>query len=276
MEKILVGVDFSESSLNAAKYAVKFASFFSAKILLINAYSMPIPYAEAGAIFETEDFEKTAINELQKVKEDLLKTAPQININTIVKQGTGEDVICDELNKNKYDLIILGINPDINGLYEYFIGSTATSLARIVNVPVLIVPKNCNFHKFFKIGYAANFNKDFSNSNNLIYLKYFANIFDAQFLLINVITNNDMYNVDVIHHENFIKDYLQQSHPKIVYTSNKDVAQGLINTVNQKGIDLLITSPEKHHFFYEWYHESNTKKLAFHCNSPLLCLPLNS
>ena len=28
----------------------------------------------------TKDFEKTAINELQKVKEDLLKTAPQINV----------------------------------------------------------------------------------------------------------------------------------------------------------------------------------------------------
>ena len=276
MEKILVGVDFSESSINAAQYAVKFASFFSSKITLINAYSIPVTYTDVGTVFITEDFEKTVNDELLKVKKDLLNIMPHLQIDTIVKQGTGEDVIYDELSKHKYDLVILGINPNINGLYEYFIGSTATSLARKVNIPVLIIPNHCNFHKFIKIGYAADFNKDLSNSKNLIYLKYFANIFDAQFLLINVVTSNDMYNVEVVHHENFIKDYLKQIHPKTLYTSNKDVAQGLINVVNQKGIDLLITSPEKHHFFYEWYHERNTKKLAFHCNSPLLCLPLNT
>ncbi len=275
MEKILVGVDFSESSKNAAAYAVKFASYFSAQVTLINAFSMPVPYPESGVVFSIDEYEKEAKEGLSKLKAELHKQVPQIDIQLHAKLGEGEDVIREELESNKYDLVILGINPNVGELYEYFIGSTATALARDAKVPVLIVPNHLHFFKIKKLGYAADYNKNYQDSHVLIFLKYFTKVFEAELSLINVVTDKDKYTLDIIKHEEYINQYLDQIHPKTIYSSNKDIAEGLIDVAKQNNLDLLVTSPAKHHYFYEWYHESNTKKLAFHINIPLLCLPFD-
>lgn len=275
MEKILVGVDFSESSKNAAAYAVKFASYFSAKVVLLNAFSMPVPYPESGVVFSIDEYEKEAYQRLSELKTNLHKEIPQIEIQLLAKIGEGEDVIKEELESNKYDLVILGIDANVSELYEYFIGSTSTALARESSVPVLIVPNHIHFFKIKKLGYAADYNKNFEESNVLIFLKYFTTVFGAELSLINVVTEKDKYTLNIIKHEEYINQYLEPVHPKTIYSSNKDITEGLIEVAKQNSLDLLVTSPAKHHFFYEWYHESNTKKLAFHINIPLLCLPLD-
>ena len=275
MEKILVGVDFSESSKNAAVYAVKFASYFSAQVVLLNAFSMPVPYPESSVVFSVDEYEKEAYEGLSKLKAELHLEVPQIDIQILAKLGDGEDIIREELESNKYDLVILGINPNVGELYEYFIGSTATALAREASVPVLIVPNHLHFFKIKKLGYAADYNKNYEKSNVLIFLKYFTTVFDAELSLINVVTENDKNTLDIIKHEEYINQYLEPIHPKTIYSSNKDISEGLIDVAKRNDIDLLVTSPAKHHFFYEWYHESNTKKLAFHINIPLLCLPFD-
>jgi len=42
MKNILVPIDFSETSYNAAKYAVSLAQSFNANIILINVVALPV------------------------------------------------------------------------------------------------------------------------------------------------------------------------------------------------------------------------------------------
>ncbi len=274
MEKILVGIDFSESSINAAHYAVKLASYFSAQVVLFNAFTIPMPYPEAGVVFSVDEYEKEAADSLIKIKETLHEKVPQIDITILTKLGEGETSIDEELSTGKYDLLVLGIDNIVSSLYEYFIGSTSTAIARDSKVPTLIIPNYTLFHKIKKIAYACDYNNDFKKSNVLIYLKYFAKAFGAELLLFNIVNSDTQFTIDVINHELHVQDSLEKINPSIIYSSNKDVAQGIIQLGKEHAIDMLITSPTQHHFFYEWYHQSNTKKLAFHSNLPLLCLAI--
>lgn len=274
MEKILVGIDFSESSKNAAEYAANVAAFFSAHLVLFHAFSLPMPYPEAGVIFSVDDYEKDALSNLSLVKNELQKKHPQIQMSLVTKLGEGEIAIDEELASGKYDMVVVGIDKEAGVLHEYFIGSTATAIARNAKAPTLIIPNTTSFSKIRKIAYACDYTHDFRKSNVLIYLKFFAKLLDAELILFNIVNDKSKFTIDLINQEIHVEKSLEKISPTFVYSSNKDVTEGIINLSREHQIDWLITSPAKHHFFYEWYHESNTKKLAFHGGLPLLCLPM--
>ena len=69
MKTIIVPVDFSITSTNAAEFAGNLAAFYGAEIWLYHAYQIPIALSEfAYPVVDIEEMKKAAQHELEIVK----------------------------------------------------------------------------------------------------------------------------------------------------------------------------------------------------------------
>ncbi len=143
MKKILVGIDGSQASLNALKYAVKMARLLQADIVGINVVNDLSSYNE---------YYKDISNKLRREAEDALKRAEAavqgegVTIKTQVDMGT-PDVVLAERAKIDPDvaLIVTGASTKGPGA-KMFIRSKAHALvdqiAAGLPCPVIVVPGN--------------------------------------------------------------------------------------------------------------------------------------
>ena len=138
MEKILTVVDFSDATSEITDNAANLARVFSAQIYLLHALS-PNEGLESGASNNvTQDFpdETTQLNELAN-------TLRQQGIEThaILATGIPPQVIMDEANNIKADLIITGSHGH-GGLAKMILGDVTQAILKYATVPVLIIPEH--------------------------------------------------------------------------------------------------------------------------------------
>jgi nucleotide-binding universal stress UspA family protein len=136
LKKILVPVDFSESSRKAFAYAVSFARQFAAEILLLHIVEfIPTPelvVAESGYL--NARLRENATRELANWRKEM----EPFQLKTSVEDGIPHREIvriADEINA---DLIILGTEGR-TGLSHLLIGSTAERVVRHAHCPVMVV-----------------------------------------------------------------------------------------------------------------------------------------
>jgi len=270
MQNILVAVDFSQPSNNAALYAAHLAEYFSAEIVLFNAFSLPTPYPESGVVFDEMEYKETSISSLNELKKLILEKNPTVDVSIKSVLGDAEISILQECNTGNYDLLVLGIARNNGKIREYLIGSTASAVAKKATVFTMIIPESYDYKKIKNIAFACDYNAELEKNLTLIKINYLVKAFNAKLFIFNIITMNIEFTIKAINREVYVDDKLAKISPEIVYSINDDVTEGLIDLVKGHDIDLLITYPQHHNYFYEWFKESNTKKLAFHSPIPLL------
>jgi nucleotide-binding universal stress UspA family protein len=144
IRKILVPIDGSEYSLNAAEYATRIAKDENAQLFCIHVITPRIPYGYATSAASTagqyhEDikdvveswFEKVrniAKNEgISDVKTDIFTDVKSV-IESILDYATSKDV----------DLIVIGTKGR-TGLKRFLMGSVANGVVQHAHCPVLLV-----------------------------------------------------------------------------------------------------------------------------------------
>jgi nucleotide-binding universal stress UspA family protein len=136
MNKILVGIDGSEASQKAARFAADLASFYGAKVTLM--YVAPHSIDTKMSARLTYSASKTIdvdhkLDEAEKIM-DMKKVA----YDTVAELGDAAPLILAQSGK-EYDLIVLG-KRGMSGLEEFVMGSVSSEVAHKTKVPVLIVP----------------------------------------------------------------------------------------------------------------------------------------
>lgn len=141
---ILVGVDFSEGSRGAYRYAAELAARFGAKLILlhvINSHDLKLIASVSG-----ED-EAVLLGRLrqeagQRLEEFLAGAGKAASgAETLVTAGTPYHQIALKARELAADLIVMGgggISRD--RVAEAFFGSTAEKVVRLLPCPVLCVP----------------------------------------------------------------------------------------------------------------------------------------
>ncbi|HRO71140.1 MAG TPA: universal stress protein, partial [Chitinophagaceae bacterium] len=176
MKDIIIPVDFSETSLNAARYA---AAMLSGKennrIILYTMYK------------EDED---EAISEqyLQSLKAEMEQNGVT-NIETIKELGT--DFI-DSLGRLAYqktaELIIMGIT-EKEEWRQFLTGSNTLKMAEQNVCPVMIIPQNAKYNGITNISLASDFQD--VDATPVLAIKTVLEIFNAQLHIVNV--DNEHY-----------------------------------------------------------------------------------
>jgi|ERR1051326_2740378 nucleotide-binding universal stress UspA family protein len=144
IKKILIPIDFSETSLLAFDHGVQLASVFGADILLLHVVK---PNWTIFAV-ENSPLPMNAIQYQSEVASEKLETLAKkihneeaVIIETICETGRVCPVILSAVDKYKVDLIVMGTH-GASGFEERFIGSNAYRVVNESHCPVLTVQKH--------------------------------------------------------------------------------------------------------------------------------------
>jgi nucleotide-binding universal stress UspA family protein len=139
--KILLPVDGSKASMNATKYAAKLAKNSRSKtsVTILNIHEKAI-FNLAKKVIPKDDID----DYLRELSEIDLKSAQKIldeagiKHSMVIAQGHPSEEIIKLANKEKMDLIVMGVKGR-NGFLDALIGSVAQRVSSTAKQPVLLV-----------------------------------------------------------------------------------------------------------------------------------------
>lgn len=273
METILVPTDFSPSAKNAAEYALELADFFDAKIILVNAFSVPI--ANTDTMFPLDvvmPLHSVALKNLEFFKNELLlKNDNNIDIECIAEMGSPYEIISLISKKYSPDLIVMGITGEAGIIKEHIIGSSAVKVARNIEISTFIIPQGVKYQPIHHISFACDMEK--SGQISLINIvKSFCKIFDAELEIVNVEGPEEEVSYEKARTSVYIEKKLENVKHKIVYVSENKVSKGIEDYLESVPTDLLITNPKNHNIFHTLFKENVTNELAFNVHLPILAI----
>ena len=142
-KKILVGVDWSEASLKAARRAAEVASNAGAALTLITV--VPPPTAFLGELMTPEIVDaaplvKSSKERLEKLAKELTREYGLTTVSTDVIVGEPSDVIVDYAVEGEYDLIVLG-KRRLSSLERFILGSITKKVVEKSPIDVLIITR---------------------------------------------------------------------------------------------------------------------------------------
>lgn len=139
--KILVGIDGSKSSVNAAKYAAKLAASLRTK----NRITLLSVHDDTGLKHFKRFAAKGAIDDyLRELSDKDLQSAKKILDNAKVahdmqiEYGRVADTLVSVATQGKFDMIVLGTKGR-STLKDFVMGSVALSVLSSAKIPVVLV-----------------------------------------------------------------------------------------------------------------------------------------
>ena len=273
MKQILVLTDFSSSAKNAALYAAALAEKFKAKIFLFHSFTVPLPSTDMPfAAISFQDLEEQNTKALIKEANEIKKKF-KVKIEVFAKAGFVVDETMDLQKKLKSDLIITGMKGKTNA-ERILIGSTVTDLIRKTKTPVLMIPEKKKFHSPEKILLACDYTAPVL-PETLASAKEFAKKFHSKIYLVNVVSNGNGKAELMDKAKASLKLERQFKDLDYVYyfPHKKDVIEGMDYFLERHKTDLIAMIPHKHNLFERMFGKSNTKRMIYHTQVPLLALP---
>jgi nucleotide-binding universal stress UspA family protein len=268
MTTILIATDFSRASRNASLYGIELAKALNAKIILFNAYEVPQPAPALGVTISRYDV-KTQIDKQLIEEADHLGPKREI-IEIICEEGAAKDAIINIGNEKKADFIIAGMKGSGKNFKKIF-GSTATSLAKETNIPVIIVPENTRFKNPDIIVFAND--KTIDSEKIPEQLALITKFFKSKLYVVQVVANKNEEWLEVSDTTQQLRNVIQVPEPSFEYQVDTDIRHALSEFIKKRHADMLVMIPHKHQWLEKFFRKSETKDMIFHSKIPLLILP---
>lgn len=272
METIIVGTDFSLPAKNAVNYAVGLARHFSAKLVLVNAYSLPVGgYNSMVPLDMISVLQESSASALQELKQEIIKNNYDFGIECLSQVGTPYGAIKDAVTKYSGDLVVMGMVGEGSFLKRHIMGSTAISVARDLEIPAFIVPEAARYNKIKNICFACDVDR--IEEGTLIYTaRDFAEIFGAELELVTIdVPGKELVNAPSETYT-FVEKRLRGIKHKQVHIADTDVSKALEYYFKFHTTDLVMVNPGKHNLLQRMFTESITKSLAYTLETPLLAI----
>ncbi len=142
-KRILVPLDFSDSSVEALHYAIPLAHQSGGKLLLLHVVQLPIlptPAVTGGALGQVKEAHKALTEHAKAQLDKLVKESGTAGVVThkIVTVGLASDEIIKAAKRLKSDLVVMSIHAR-GGLQRLLSSRTAEHVVRQATCPVLCV-----------------------------------------------------------------------------------------------------------------------------------------
>lgn len=272
MRTILVPTDFSDTSRNSCRYAADFAVQTQAsRIVLYNAYSMPLATEMSWAILQTEELQAASAKNLQQLKAEMTGwTNGKVAIETLSDFGFLQERIADAVERTGADLIIMGITGG-GRLEQVIMGSNTTHVIHHVDVPVLIVPPDAAWKPVARLGWACDY-KDIQTTTPATAIRSLLTGLGASM----VVAHNDpeaaAFDPNEMQSNLQVKSLFHDFKPSFVTLRQEDFTEAIEAFVSQEKIDMLLVIPKKHSWLQSLFYRSHTTRLAFHSHIPMMCV----
>ena len=147
ISKIMVGIDGSDESVNAADYAIAIAKRHNAELIAVNVLTSDIGYAYSSPGVESppltiREIILLAENEVKKWFDDIKEKADKNDIRfrseiIMAKKSTVSSML-DYAEEQNINLIVVGTRGR-SGIKKMLLGSNASGLVTYASCPVLVV-----------------------------------------------------------------------------------------------------------------------------------------
>jgi nucleotide-binding universal stress UspA family protein len=137
MKNIVVGVDGSQGSIEALRWAVAEANLHGAKLRAITAWEFPYLYPEGAALLPLDQYESETRARLDKIINDTVAdpaTRAQIERTTI--SGNPSSIL--EIESKTCDLVVVGARGH-GGFVGLLLGSVSDQIVKHAHCPVVVV-----------------------------------------------------------------------------------------------------------------------------------------
>jgi len=260
MKTILYATDYSENSVSALRLAYSLAKKFSAKLIVMHVFDMPITLASTVTVTYLKKEKKLYVENRAKLKnfvDHYLDTIEMyMDLNFVVYEGTSvSSSIIEKAIKFNADLICVGAK-GTSVIKELLLGSTANTLLKKSPCALLVVPTGSEKTELTKMVYATDFEQaDIFAINKLAKI---AKKFDAQIRVVHITTRNEY---DGEGQMEWFKETLKQ---KVDYAKmefdlvfSENVFEDLLWYLENAEADLLVMLERKESTFYQKYFQSD-------------------
>jgi universal stress protein A len=140
LRKILVPIDFSESSRKALNYAISFARQFNSEIHLLHVVETVIPVSPdiMGRIMPLNNLEPAETGAARRLAAWREEIATKTSARAFVRSGMPSQTIVETAEEYYINLIIMG-HRGRTGLAHLLLGGTAEYVLRHAPCPALVV-----------------------------------------------------------------------------------------------------------------------------------------
>ncbi|MFN8248154.1 MAG: universal stress protein [Ferruginibacter sp.] len=259
MDTVIVPVDFSTTSLNAARYAARMLmGHYGVTMLLYHSYSKDEEQAEAQ-------------QQLEALKEELMQT----NIVKMDILAHQEDDFVNGLERaarhRNADLIVMGITGK-SAIAQVFFGSNTLKMVERKVCPVLIVPENATYSEIKNVMLTSDF-RNTHNSTPSGPIKNFLHAFKPQLHIVNVdkehyISLTDNYEKE----KQDLKSMFAEFNPEFYFMRLFELEEALNLFADEMKIDIVIMIQKNHSFIERLLKGSRTKTLAYQSKLPMLVM----
>lgn len=257
MHRVIIPVDFSETSFNAAR--------FTARMLAGKKDAIAILYH----LYDKEDDEDMCINYLESLKAELLATG---DLQVEYEKEMGGDLIenLDRLaHSRRATLIAMGITGK-STLQQVLIGSNTLKMVDRGICPVMIIPPDAGFTDIRNVAFASDF-RDVMNTTPSVLINAVLEMFNPNLHIVNVnpehyVSITDEYKEEKEKLRTMFGDY----NTEFYFIGMNDFHEAIDNFIRDYQIDLLVTVPRHHSNARSVFKSPHTKKLAYHIHIPLL------
>lgn len=146
INKILYATDLSESASHAFGYAIRLAMSNNAKLSIINVYEKLTN--QTNIQMRSEELVSAKLKLAERIKSQLFQYTEkekngECQFDNLIEKiyvayGAPVEEILDQAKAGNYDLIVMGTHGH-GFLYSAVIGSTAKTMVKISEIPVLVV-----------------------------------------------------------------------------------------------------------------------------------------
>jgi nucleotide-binding universal stress UspA family protein len=286
IRRILVPVDFSETSINACSFALGLGQKLKAEVKLLYSYFNPIissePYMEGQTFnYMIDDviigIEKEARKQMSELKEKLKNKIKEEHLNFVrvsssLDRGIPESVILKHIDSYRPGIVVMGTRGMGENAVNY-LGSVTKKVIEKASIPVLLIPEKSIFtgmQYVARVLYATNF-----EDSDFISLRKLMTLVRPFHMIIHVahISGKDSENLDQARMGK-LKKHLESEYEGHRFICDviphEKVIQGLQDYIERKEIDLLALTTHKRGVFERLFNPSIARKMIFHSYVPLL------
>lgn len=285
VRKLLVPVDFSSYSLNAAKFAMQLAGKLKAEIRLFHAFynpvidtmSFPDAYTYQANMAEVygemnSDARKHMKEFMGKLTLEELTEKTDTKVSKKLVAGTPGEEIISESEKYKPELILIGTRGSGENPNEP-IGKVTSSILDHSKTPVLVIPEKSSFdnsRKNIQVLYAT----DFDETDEEAIKKLMAVISPFDFKIYCVHVSKNIRDQVMISRMKDLKSELMEIYHDLnlecELIRDDDKVGGLSNFVHKKDIDLIALTHHKRNILLRMFETSTAQKMIFETEKPVL------
>jgi nucleotide-binding universal stress UspA family protein len=272
MNKIVVPVDFSDTSKNAARYAVKMAKDIAdCEIVLYNVYDTIAAGSDGTPLFNDEESRQTiALAALGNLKSDI-EEMDSLPITCMAESGTLVERLEHLVKHKQIDMVVMGIN-GATRLEQILIGSSTLGVINRNFCPVVIVPPDAKYQKIRRVVFLSDF-RNVAETTPIAALKKVLNFFRPQLYVVYAESNPNVEPTEEYKWEKSkLEEMLNGYNPEFALVPFHDFAESINQFATDSGADLVITVPHKHTFLNNLFKSTHTRKLAYHTHLPILAL----